>query len=336
MPSFSASRRREVGADLLQAQRRAADRRVAAAAIESATHLPSTARPGREGRIRTRLPSTTNRALTARCRHGVEQRLDGLRHPLRVERDAEAVDADPEADELREPLRRERADVLALERQRDRLVDERLRFGDGRFGRRRVVSVGLDVGQRGRERSRAGRVPPSRARRRRSSASTASPGCEGMIENDPPRRDDLGAAGLRERAREPLGELLGAGPRHEHRVDPEHAAGSGRPAAGRGGGTSRGRPPPARPASPRSSTVSASLGLDVVGLVVHDDVHRPVELDLGDARRREAASPSTRRRARRRPRPPRRRAQRERRRRSRPTRLTVCKVAAPAALHSFA
>ena len=42
----------------------------AAAATESATHRPSTARPGRDGRIRTCLPSTTKRALTARARHG--------------------------------------------------------------------------------------------------------------------------------------------------------------------------------------------------------------------------------------------------------------------------
>ena len=43
----------------------------AAAAIESAAHGPSTARPGRDGRIRTCFPSTTKRALTARARHGV-------------------------------------------------------------------------------------------------------------------------------------------------------------------------------------------------------------------------------------------------------------------------
>ena len=42
----------------------------AAAAIESATQGPSTARPGREGRTRTRFPSTTKRALTARARQG--------------------------------------------------------------------------------------------------------------------------------------------------------------------------------------------------------------------------------------------------------------------------
>ena len=75
-----------------------------------------------------------------------EQRLDGFRHPLRIEPDPEAVDSDPEADELRELPRRERAHVLALERQPDRLGDERPRFGDGCFGRW-GRQCRLDVGQ---------------------------------------------------------------------------------------------------------------------------------------------------------------------------------------------
>ena len=82
MPSFSASR-------VVRSARICFNRREArliddpaAAAIESAAHLPSTARPGRDGRMRTVLPSTTKRALTARCAPVREHRLDRFRDPL--------------------------------------------------------------------------------------------------------------------------------------------------------------------------------------------------------------------------------------------------------------
>ena len=135
MPSFSASR--VVRSARISFRRREArlNDDPAAAATESATHLPSTARPGREGLTRTRLPSRTNRALTARCRHLASSGSTAFATRLRIEPDPEAVGSDPEADELRELLRRERAHVLALERQPDRLGDECPRFGDGCFGR---------------------------------------------------------------------------------------------------------------------------------------------------------------------------------------------------------
>ena len=68
MPSFSASRVVRSARICFRRSEARLNDESAAAATESAAHLPSTARPGREGRIRTRLPSTTKRALTARCR----------------------------------------------------------------------------------------------------------------------------------------------------------------------------------------------------------------------------------------------------------------------------
>ena len=195
MPSFSASlvvrsartcfRRRE--ARLIDAE--------TAVATESAAHLPSTARPGGEGRIRT-LPAVDDEPrvdrLLAPSRH---HRLDGFRHSPRIESDAEALDADPETHELRKPLRRQRADVLALERQRHGLLDERVRFGDCRF-RSRGRQGGLDVSQRGARpfahRSSAARVSSMS----RTSASTVSPERDGRTENDPPRETTWARRGL--------------------------------------------------------------------------------------------------------------------------------------------
>ena len=108
-----------------------------------------------------------------------EHRLDGLRDTPRVEGDAEAVAVGAEAEQLHEPLGRKRADVLALERERDRLVDQRRGLGDRGFR-----------GRRSSARARRGSAPASAcarrsgtpwpASRRAGRGSTASPGRAGM------------------------------------------------------------------------------------------------------------------------------------------------------------
>ena len=120
---------------------------VAAAEIESEIHRPSGARPGRDGRIRTAFPSTTKRALTARWRHSDRNGSTAFAIRSGVERDPEAGAVRAEADELRQALRGERADVLVLEGERDRLGDELLRGGERLLGRR-SRSLGLDVANR--------------------------------------------------------------------------------------------------------------------------------------------------------------------------------------------
>jgi hypothetical protein len=147
----------------------------------------------------------------------LEEGLDRLREPLRVEADAEAVALRPEAHELREPLRRQRADLLAPEGEGDRLVDEGLRLGDRRLGCSRR-QLRLDVGERGRDGA------PARA-------DGAFEGVEKLIlsdrltgasRDDPERAaggDDLCTAGLGECPGEALGEVVGAGPGNEDRVD---------------------------------------------------------------------------------------------------------------------
>ena len=77
---------------------------LAAAAIESATHLPSTRKAGPRGADPHALAVDDELRVDRPLAPVREQRLDGLRHPLRVEPDAEALDADPEADEPRELL----------------------------------------------------------------------------------------------------------------------------------------------------------------------------------------------------------------------------------------
>ena len=163
---------------------------------------------------------------------------------------------------LRELRRRERADVLALERQRHRLVDESARFGDSCFGSRQSSASA----RRGSARARAFASP---ARAARSSAASRSLGLDrvarlrGEDRERPPAGDDLRAARLRAaRARAAgQGPLRRAAARAPGRL--RAPVGSDRPAAGPGGGTSRDRPervrhpwPDRRPSAPRWARTS--------------------------------------------------------------------------------
>ena len=147
----------------------------AAAAIESAAQRPSTASPGREGSTRTLFPSTTKRALTARARHGSSIGSTAFATRSRVEEMRKLSPSGRKRSSFASRAGAKRADVLALEGERHRLVDERLGLGDRGLGCGRR-QLGLDVRQRGRERPRAGE---RRLERAASGASTASPGRDG-------------------------------------------------------------------------------------------------------------------------------------------------------------
>ena len=116
----------------------------AAPATESATQAASTVSPGREGWIRTVSPSTTKRAFTARARQRSSVGSTAFASRSASNAIRKRVPVRVEANELREPLRRQRADVLALERQCDRGRDELPRLGEGslrRLGRQLRVDV---------------------------------------------------------------------------------------------------------------------------------------------------------------------------------------------------
>ena len=248
-----------------------------------------------------------------------------------MEGDAEAIAVGAEAEQLREPRRRERADVLALERERDRLVDERRRLGDGRFGRL-GRQLGLDVGQRGRQRPYAGQ---RRLRERRGQLA----GVDGVARA---RRDDSEAPSRRR----PAPGAASAARRRRVRRRPSSwgrgtSTGSTTRVGGLGSTSCRIRLDEARPAGVperllrRRGVDPQRLGrLDVVRLAADDDVHRRLQLRLAelDARQRPVpvvgiarghAPPAAAAR------------QASTATVMSPTRLMICKVAAEAGLHSF-
>ena len=157
----------------------------AAAAIESAAHLPSTARPGRDGLIRTCLPATTNRALTARSRHCAS--IGSTAFATRCGSSPTRKLSTPTRKRtsfasrcgVREPTSwslNVRATGLATS----------VCASATAVSAAGVVSVGstwVNAGESVRAPVRAAFASAAT----RMSASTASPGCDGMIENDPPR-----------------------------------------------------------------------------------------------------------------------------------------------------
>ena len=169
------------------------------------THLPSTARPGREGRIRTRLPSTMNRALTARCRHcaSIGSTAFATRcgsNPTRklstpTRKRTSFASCCGASEPTSSPL-----NVSATGSSTSARASATAASAAG------VVSVGSTWVNAGESVPRAGAVPPSRARRPGSSASTASPGCDGRIENEPLRETTWARRGFGSAARKPLGE----------------------------------------------------------------------------------------------------------------------------------
>ena len=127
IPSRSASARRQVGARLLQAQRGAADRR----GRRGRDRVGDPAAVGRQARPRRpdphAFPSTTKRALTARWRHCARNGSTAFAIRSRCEGDAEAAPSGRKRTSFASRCGVERADVLALEGERDRLGDELLR-----------------------------------------------------------------------------------------------------------------------------------------------------------------------------------------------------------------
>ena len=172
---------------------------VAAAEIESEIHRPSGARPGLRRADPHGLPVDDEPCVDRSLTPLRQERLDRLGDPVRVERDAEAGAVRTEADELRQALRRERADVLVLEGERDRLGDELLRLGERLLGRARRSA-----------RARRASAPARSAGARRVRTADLSARGAGRVDparrvgtaQIPPRRDDLRAAGLRQLALE--------------------------------------------------------------------------------------------------------------------------------------
>ena len=201
-----------------------------------------------------------------------------------MERDAEAVAVGAEAEQFREPRRRERADVLALECERDRLVHERRRLGDGSLGGL-GRQLGLDMRQGGRERAHAGQ----RRLRERGGELRGVDRVAGARWNDAEVtvRDDLGAARLRQRRRDAGGDVLELRPRDEHGIDGAgrrarvdelaHPSCEARPAG-----------VPQRLLGGRAVDPQQLGGLDLVGLAADDNPHRRLQLRFAklDARQR--------------------------------------------------
>ena len=179
---------------------------------------PSGARPGLDGRIRTRFPVHDEARVDRALPPVDEERLDGLRDPVRRERDAEAVAGRAEANELR------RGAAAASEPTSSPLKESAIGSATSFLASATASSAALVVSSgstwvsAGDERSRAGeRGLLQRGEQLR--GSIASPGRDGITENSPRRVTTCARRGFGSVGREALGELLGAGTRHEHRVD---------------------------------------------------------------------------------------------------------------------
>ena len=162
----------------------------------------------------------SRRPRTARCgsRPPLRQvRLDRLGDPVGVERDAEPVAGGAEADQPRQALRRERADVLALEGERDRR-GRRAPAPRRPPPRRRSCQLGLDVRQ-GRPTNARGSAEARLAARPSScSGSTALPVRDGITLTRRAAMTTCAAVAAAAPARRSASSL-DAGAGHEHRVD---------------------------------------------------------------------------------------------------------------------
>ena len=186
--------------------------------------------------------------------------------------------------------RRKRADVLALERERDRLVDQRRGLGDRGFrgvGRQ----LRLDVGQRRRQRAHAGQGRLGQ-RVGEPAGSTASPGRDGD-DAEVAAGDDLGAARLRQRRGDSGGDLLEPGAGDEDRVDDPRRRARVDELPHSAGETASARVPERllgrRPVEPEHLARP-----DLVRLAADDDAHRRLQVRLTELDARERPVPVVR------------------------------------------
>ena len=284
MPSFSASPVVRSARICFRRREARLNRCVGGGGDQPAAHLPSTARPGPGGADPYSLAVEDEPRVDPAVPPVREHRLDGFRHPLRVEPHPESCrPRRGSGSSFVSRTRRERADFLILEGQCDRLVHERLRFGHRRFGRR-VVSVGSTWVNAGESVPTlvcaASRVAETSGRRRRPRRRAVT----GRIENEPcARRPGRGEAleAQREAAWRACPHL---GPRDEHWLDVEHGRARVRQLPDPPQEASRGPPPRVPAPSPCRRLLSASPGWTSYVLSSTTTCDRPpARSDLGRA-----------------------------------------------------